>query len=320
MSNRRPATGNQAVTQSFLELPAAIRSQWPYSPRFARVNGWRMHYIDEGEGDPVVLLHGNPTWGFLYRDVIDPLIRSGRRVIVPDMIGFGLSEKPSREQAHSLDGHTANLTALMRQLDLKRIALVCHDWGGPTGLSFAMSNPDRIRALIVMSTWAWPLPPAEFHTRIFPWRMMHAPLVGPYLMGRHNALAGRGIYLSVVDREKFKRTAQAAYDAVLPDSQDRLLTWTWPRWIPLDRSARAFDRFAWLERKLSQSQLPTMIIWGREDDVFDAATFSDRFKRLLPHAEGPHLVTGRHFLQEDSGIVIAGLIRSYLERLDQRGG
>jgi pimeloyl-ACP methyl ester carboxylesterase len=308
------------VTQSFLELPAAIRSQWPYSPRFARVNGWRMHYIDEGEGDPVVLLHGNPTWGFLYRDVINPLIRSGRRVIVPDMIGFGLSEKPSREQAHSLDGHTANLTALMRQLDLKRIALVCHDWGGPTGLSFAMSNPDRIRALIVMSTWAWPLPPAEFHTRIFPWRMMHAPLVGPYLMGRHNALAGRGIYLSVVDREKFKRTAQAAYDAVLPDSQDRLLTWTWPRWIPLDRSARAFDRFAWLERKLSQSQLPTMIIWGREDDVFDAATFSDRFKRLLPHAEGPHLVTGRHFLQEDSGIVIAGLIRSYLERLDQRGG
>lgn len=308
------------MTQSFLELPAAIRSQWPYSPRFARVNGSRMHYIDEGEGDPVVLLHGNPTWGFLYRDVIDPLIRSRRRVIVPDMIGFGLSEKPSREQAHSLDGHTANLTALMRQLDLKRIALVCHDWGGPTGLSFAMSNPDRIRALIVMSTWAWPLPPAEFHTRIFPWRMMHAPLVGPYLMGRHNALAGRGIYLSVVDREKFKRTAQAAYDAVLPDSQDRLLTWTWPRWIPLDRSARAFDRFAWLERKLSQSQLPTMIIWGREDDVFDAATFSDRFKRLLPHAEGPHLVTGRHFLQEDSGIEIAGLIRSYLERLDQRGG
>jgi pimeloyl-ACP methyl ester carboxylesterase len=308
------------VTQSLLELPAAIRSQWPYSPRFARVNGWRMHYIDEGAGDPVVLLHGNPTWGFLYRDVIAPLIRSGRRVIVPDMIGFGLSEKSSREQAHSLDGHTANLTALMRQLDLKRIALVCHDWGGPTGLSFAMSNPDRIRALIVMSTWAWPLPPAEFHTRIFPWRMAHAPLVGPYLMGRHNALARRGIYLSVVDREKFKRTAQAAYDAVLPDPQDRLLTWTWPRWIPLDQSARAFDRFVWLERKLSQSKLPTMIIWGREDDVFDAATFSDRFKRLLPHAEGPHLVTGRHFLQEDSGIVIAGLIRSYLEHLDQKGG
>jgi pimeloyl-ACP methyl ester carboxylesterase len=121
-------------------LPAALGARWPYAPHYANVNGWRMHYIDEGKGDPVVLLHGNPTWGFLYREVIAPLVSSGRRVVVPDMIGFGLSERPTREHAHSLDGHIANLTALMRQLGLERIALVCHDWGGPTGLSFAMSN------------------------------------------------------------------------------------------------------------------------------------------------------------------------------------
>jgi haloalkane dehalogenase len=302
-----------------MELPAAIRAQWPYQSRFARVNGWRMHYIDEGQGDPVVLLHGNPTWGFLYRDVIGPLLRSGRRVIVPDMIGFGLSEKPTREQAHSLDGHAANLTALISQLDLKQIALVCHDWGGPTGLSFALSNRERMRGLVVMSTWAWPLPPAEFHTRIFPWRTMHAPLVGPYLLGRHNVLAGRGIYLSVVDREKFRRTAQFAYEMVLPDPGSRLLTWTWPRWIPLDGSARALERFEWLERELAESHLPTLIIWGREDDVFDAATFAARFKRLLPHAEGPHLVTGRHFLQEDSGAEIGDLVAAFLDRLAPAG-
>jgi haloalkane dehalogenase len=265
-----------------------------------------------------VLLHGNPTWGFLYRDIIGPLVKSGRRVIVPDMIGFGLSEKPVREQAHTLDGHSANLTALMRQLDLSKITLVCHDWGGPTGLSFAMSNKGRIRALALMSTWAWPLPPAEFHTRIFPWRMMHAPLVGPYFLGRHKALAGRGVYLSVVDREKFARTAQAAYEAVLPDPATRLLTWVWPRWIPLDQDARAFERFKWLEQELSRSTFPTMIIWGREDEVFDAVTFSNRFKQMIPHAEGPHLVTGRHFLQEDSGPEIADLIRSFLDRLDER--
>jgi haloalkane dehalogenase len=133
-----------------------------------------MHYVDEGAGDPILLLHGNPTWGFLYRDVIPPLVNAGHRVIVPDMIGFGLSEKPIREQAHSLDGHIANLTGLVRQLDLQRLTVVCHDWGGPTGLGFAMSNPGRVRALTVMSTWAWPTPPAEFHTRLFPWRMMHA--------------------------------------------------------------------------------------------------------------------------------------------------
>jgi haloalkane dehalogenase len=308
------------MTRDGLDLPAFIRDKWPFAPRFARVNGWRMHYVDEGAGDPVVLLHGNPTWGFLYRDVIGPLVQSGRRVIVPDMIGFGLSEKPTREYAHTLDGHSADLVALIRQLDLKRVTMVCHDWGGPTGLSCALSNPDRMRALVVMSTWAWPTPPAEFHTRIFPWRTMHAPLVGPYLMGRHNVLAGRGVYLSVVDRAKLRATAQPVYEAVLPDPETRLLTWVWPRWIPLDENARAWDRFAWLERELAASKLPAMIIWGREDEVFDAATFAARFKTLLPHAEGPHLVTGRHFLQEDSGPEIAALVAAFLDRLDQGGG
>ncbi len=295
-------------------LPVSIRQQWPWQPRFARVNGWRMHYIDEGTGDPVVLLHGNPTWGFLYRDFVEPLTRAGHRVVIPDMIGFGLSEKPTREEAHSLDGHIANLTALLRQIDLRRITLVCHDWGGPTGLGFAFSNPNRVATLVVMSTWAWPLPPAEFHTRIFPWRMMHAPLVGPYLLGRHNALAGRGVYLSVVDREKFRKHAQQAYEWALPDQAGRLLTWTWPRWIPLDETARALQRFRWLENELAMCRLPTLIIWGRDDDVFDHATFSARFKQFLPHAEGPHLVAGRHFLQEDSGPQIAALIADFLVR------
>ncbi len=298
-----------------LDLPDIARQQWPFQPRYARVNGWRMHYVDEGAGDPVVLLHGNPTWGFLYRDFVAPLTEAGYRVIIPDMIGFGLSEKPTQEHCHSLDGHIANLTALLRGLDVQRATVVCHDWGGPTGLGFAFSNPSRVRALVLMSTWGWPLPPAEFHTRIFPWRLMHAPVAGPYLLGRHGALAGRGIYLSVVDRQRFASRAMAAYEAVLPDPASRLLTWVWPRWIPLDGTARALDRFAWLERELRACTLPALVVWGREDDVFDPAIFAARFKQLLPHAEGPHLVTGRHFLQEDSGPEIAAHIIDFLRRL-----
>src|SRR5439155_16475466 len=122
------------------DLPDAIRAQWPYRPHFARVNGWRMHYVDEGAGDPVVLLHGNPTWGFLYRDFVAPLTRAGRRVIIPDMIGFGFSEKPTREGAHSLDGHIANLAGLLRHLDLERITLVCDDWGGASGVGLAFGG------------------------------------------------------------------------------------------------------------------------------------------------------------------------------------
>jgi pimeloyl-ACP methyl ester carboxylesterase len=298
-----------------VDLPEIARRQWPFQARFARVNGWRMHYVDEGAGDPVVLLHGNPTWGFLYREFVAPLTEAGYRVIIPDMIGFGLSEKPTREHAHSLDGHIANLTALLRGLDLRRVTLVCHDWGGPTGLGFAFSDVSRVRALVLMSTWGWPLPPAEFHTRIFPWRMMHAPLLGPYLLGRHNALAGRGIYLSVVDRQRFVSRAMPAYEAVLSDPAARLLTWVWPRWIPLDDTARALQRFVWLEQQLRACKLPALLIWGREDDVFDPAIFAARFKQLLPHAEGPHLVTGRHFLQEDSAPEIAAHIADFLRRL-----
>lgn len=299
---------------AIVSLPDHVRAQWPYEPRFTRVNGWRMHYIDEGAGDPVVLLHGNPTWGFLYRDFVAPLTEGGHRVIIPDMIGFGLSEKPRQEHAHSLDGHIADLTALLRKLDLRRVTLVCHDWGGPTGLGCAFSNIERIRALVLMSTWGWPLPPSEFHTRMFPWRMMHAPLLGPYLLGRHGALVERGIYLSVVNRQAFASRGQGGFASVLPGSADRLLTWVWPRWIPLDGSARALERFVWLENELRRCTLPALLVWGREDDVFPPHVFAARFKQLLPQAEGPHLVTGRHFLQEDSGPDIAAHIIDFLRR------
>src|ERR1700739_522749 len=271
-------TAMNAETRETWEAPSRVTpEEWPYEPRFKRVNGWRMHYIDEGTGDPVVLLHGNPAWGFLYRRFIEPLTAARSRVLVPRRVGFALSEKPVREQAHTLDGHIANLTALLRQLDVRNATMVCHDWGGPTGLGFALSNSDRVRALVIMSTWAWPLPPAEFHKRIFPWRMMHAPLVGPYLLGRHNALAGRGMYLSVVDRKKFRDEAQSAYEGILPDSGSRLLTWTWPRWIPLDETARGLERFQWLERELKKSKSPTLLVWGREEEAFAPKPFAPRF-------------------------------------------
>src|ERR1700747_2648727 len=133
-------TAMNAEPRATEEPPSRFTHQeWPYEPRFKRVNGWRMHYIDEGAGDPVVLLHGNPAWGFLYRKFVKPLTAAGRGAIVPDMIGFALSEKPVREQAHTLDGHIANLTGLLRQLELRNATIVFHDWGGPTGLGLALS-------------------------------------------------------------------------------------------------------------------------------------------------------------------------------------
>lgn len=299
------------------DLGPAIFDRYPYRSRFVTVNGWRMHYIDEGppDGPPVLLLHGNPTWGYLWRDTIPPLLAAGYRVVVPDQIGFGLSAKPHQTSAHSLDNHAANLVALLDALELTDALFVCHDWGGPTGLSALLTRPERAGAVAVMSTWAWVHPSAEFHHRIMPWRTMHAPLVGPYLLGRQAAMPGRGVYLSVVDRARYAADGQPAYEQVLADPDDRRLTWLWPRSIPLGLATDvATARFTWLEAGVAELELPATVIWGRQDDVFAADVFSPRWHELWPHAEGTHLVTGRHFLQEDSGAEIGAILVDFAAR------
>jgi len=276
-----------------------------------------MHYIDEGPRDatPVLLLHGNPTWGFLWRDTIPPLLEAGYRVIVPDQIGFGLSEHPHLAGAHSLDNHAANIVGLLDQLELMGVVFVCHDWGGPTGLSALLTRRRRAAAVAVMSTWAWNAPAATFHQQVLPWRMMHAPLVGPYILGRHGAMPGRGIYLSVVDRARYERNARHAYESVLEDPDDRRLTWQWPRSIPIGADSDiATERFRWLEAGVRELDLPATVIWGREDDVFAADIFAAHWHTIWPHAEGTHLLTGRHFLQEDSGTQIGHLVVDFARR------
>jgi haloalkane dehalogenase len=305
------------MARTIAQLPESIRARYPYRSRFVAVNGRRMHYIDEGPpgAPPVLLLHGNPACGFLWRNAIPPLLAAGLRVVVPDQIGFGLSEKPHDHDVHTLDNHAANLVALLDRLELARVTFVCHDWGGPTGLAALAARPDTAAAVAVMSTWAWATPFAEFHQRVLPWRLMHAPVVGPHLLGRQAAMPARGMYLSVVDRAAFATQAMPAYVEVLGDVDERALTWIWPRSIPLGRDTDvAVDRFTALEEQVRALRLPATVIWGREDDVFTPDVFATKWHEVWPHAEGTHFVTGRHFLQEDSGTEIGGLLADFVGR------
>ena len=305
---------NGSASAPAATLPPDIRKHFPFESRFTRVNGHRMHYVDEGEGDPVLLLHGNPTWSFLYRKFIPLLVAAGYRVIAPDHIGFGLSDKPAREHDFSLENHIANLAEFIRRLDLKRVTVVCQDWGGPTGLACTVLDPGAFKGIVVMNTWAWP-EPTTFHSSVFPWRMMHAPVVGPYLFQRRNILVERGLYLSVVHRERFLEEALPAYRHVMPDYDSRLLTRAFPRLIPLKSDDRSMATMRWLEQSLGKSKLPALIVWGKEEIVFPADC-ANRFKKMLPHATGPLWVTGSHFLQEDSPAEICGHIVDFLRGLE----
>lgn len=137
-----------------------------YDPasRFFQAGEHRLHYIDEGEGEPIVMVHGNPTWSFLYRKFIKELSHT-HRCIAPDHLGFGLSDKPSGWSYKPAD-HAANLAALLDKLDLIDITLIVQDWGGPTGLSYALKNPERVKRLVIMNTWFWPVED-ERHYRLF---------------------------------------------------------------------------------------------------------------------------------------------------------
>jgi len=151
--------------------PEALTKMFPWEQKSIAVNGRRMAYVDEGARDaaPVLLLHGNPTWGFLYRDFIEPLRKAGYRVIVPDCIGAGYSSKPRIDAAHSLAHHIADLVSLIDQLELPGFTIVGQDWGGPQGIGAALQRLSRLKAMVLMNTWAFTDYVGPFHQNPRPW-------------------------------------------------------------------------------------------------------------------------------------------------------
>src|SRR5215207_358385 len=129
---------------------------WPYEPKWFESEDGRMHYVDEGlrDGRPVVMVHGNPTWGYLYRNFIGPVVDAGHRAIIVDHLGFGRSDKPQNPELYGFEGNGKRLEALLESLELRNATPVVQDWGGPIGLYWASRHPDRVRSLFIMNTYA----------------------------------------------------------------------------------------------------------------------------------------------------------------------
>lgn len=296
-------------------VPSWLEPIFPWPRRSLRVNGRRMAYVDEGEPDapPVVLLHGNPAWGFLYRDFVEPLKAAGHRVIVPDCIGSGYSEKPRIDAAYSLAHHIADLVSLIDQLDLKDLAVVGQDWGGPQGTGAVLSRLDRIRCLTLMNTWLFTDYKGRFHQSATPWTSWHAPIIGPVFMKRLKVLSHGGP--SVTTRRAMTALEARGYHHVYDEPESETVTLTWPRSIPLTEGDRGWADMAWIQAQLPRlGDLPIQLMWGPEDNVFPIE-YCDRLRELLPHAEGPVLFDrAAHFLQDDRGPDIVAALILFLNR------
>jgi haloalkane dehalogenase len=274
-----------------------------------------MAYVDEGPktARPVLLLHGNPTWGFLYRDFVEPLKAAGYRVIVPDCIGAGYSDKPRMDVAYSLAHHIADLVSLIDQLDLKGFAVVGQDWGGPQGTGAALARLDRLAALTLMNTWLYTDYKGRFHTGARPWTTWHAPVIGPYFMKRLKILSAGGP--ARTSQRGMSEAEARAYHHVYDERESETVTMTWPRSIPLTEGDRGWADMAWIQAQLPRlAKTPIQLIWAPEDQVFPIE-YAERLKELLPHAEGPKTYDrAAHFLQDDRGPEIAGDIVAFLDR------
>jgi haloalkane dehalogenase len=275
---------------------------WPFEPRYLETDEGRLHYVDEGprEGRPVVMLHGNPAWSYLYRRFIPALTAAGHRAIAVDLLGFGRSDKPADRDAYAIDRHVAGLEQLLGSLDLRDACLVVHDWGGPIGLPWAARNPDRVSRLMILNTFAPRLPGPMGKGATL--RMLRTPVVGEMIATVRAGLTEDFLFKAgVVQRDRLDDDAKRAYRAPHPDRASRAGVIAFPRQVPLSddtpvaRLTRETARV--LERDFRGR--PARICWGMRDVLFGEAVL-DLWRQMLPDAPVTRIDDAGHFVQEDA--------------------
>ncbi len=298
--------------------PKWLEPLFPWEQRSLIVNGRRMSYIDEGprDGRPVLLLSGNPTWGFLYRDFIAPLTSAGYRAIAPDWIGAGYSDHPRDDAALTLAHHIADLVSLLDQLDLQNFVVVCQDWGGPQGIGAALQRVEKLGALVIMNTWCFTGLVSKFHASPKPWTTWHAPLVGPFFMKRKKVLSHHGP--SATTARGMSKEEARGYHHVFDEPDSESVVLTWPRTIPMREGDRGWADMTALQARLPElKNTPVLLLWAPGDEVFPI-DFAHRFEEMLPHAEGPiEFDRARHFLPDDRGPDLVKEIVAFLGRIAQ---
>jgi haloalkane dehalogenase len=313
---REKKRGKNAESNAVIDPSETFDGTWPFAPRFHDGGGFRLHYVDEGHGRPVVLLHGQPTWGYIYRHFIPPLAES-HRVVVPDHMGFGKSATPP-DRVYTLATHVENLTALIDGLDLRDIVLVMQDWGGPIGVGYAVRNPERIRSLVFMNTVTGYGTAGR--------RDLPNPLETPWFRwirdglttGRTEAVLSQlgSTILSVMQivglerLDRVDRTFIRAYGAHFATPADCIGAIAFPLDLALGR-VREFVR-AGAAGVPALRDKPAILIEGMLDRAIPPALAIADFKGLWPKGTTIEVLTAGHYIQEDAPEVAIAAIQAFL--------
>ncbi len=277
---------------------------YPFAPHWFERGGSAMHYIDEGAGVPVLMLHGNPTWSFLYRDIIREL-RGEFRCIAPDYPGFGHSDHPPG-YGYTPREHAEWIAAFIDHLQLDRYILMVQDWGGPIGLSVAVEQEERVAGLVIMNTWAW-APPAN--GRLF--SMLVGGPLGRYAHRRHNFFAAKIVPSGIYYRKRKPPEVFKAYTDPFPTEESREGTAVFPREI-----RRSKDWLKGIGNRLGRLvDKPVELVWGMKDLAFGSEAIVRRWQRYFPQAHLTRLEKASHYLQEDQPEAIAAAVRRLAERI-----
>jgi len=282
--------------EAFAALP-----DYPFSPHWLDYDGLRMHHLDEGAGKPVLLLHGEPTWSFLWRRLVPRLAAAGRRALAPDLIGFGRSDKPEAVSWHSYETHVEAVTRLVLELDLRDATFVVHDWGGPIGLRVAVENEERVERLVILDTGvAAGQAPSEAWLRF---RDAVRHVGGALDIGR---LVAAGTARGLDD------DVRAAYDAPFPTPGSKTGPLAFPELVPTEPEHPSAAPMNRVRDALRAWEKPALVVWGADDAVLPPSV-AERFVDLIPGATGPELIANAsHFLQEDAPDELAAAILRFL--------
>jgi pimeloyl-ACP methyl ester carboxylesterase len=283
---------------------------FPFAPHFFdRGAGVRMHYVDEGAGPPVVCVHGNPTWSFYYRNVIQAL-KVDHRVLAPDHVGMGLSDKPDdAHYAYTLQNRVDDFTHFIKSLDLKeKLTLVVHDWGGMIGFAWAVQHPDQVKKLVVLNTGAFPLP----DDKQFPWQLAltRTPL-GALLVRGFNAFSKTSTHLSMT-QTRMPENVRQAYIAPYDTWANRIATLRFVQDIPLQPGAPGFNVVKSTADELGNlAEVPMFIGWGGKDFVFDDA-FLRVWQAHFPKADLFYYADAGHYVLEDAAADLVPRIAAFI--------